>query len=748
MSLTDDFGAWLDKASNNDLLMLVGGQLDKPDEEDGQRDWAAWDAAHKVGRRPEWVEGGDFDKQMAEEHTWKAKIRHGLAMGHITPAEATAHGYFILGHEATVGWEPLPHDLYHVTTNHAAVVASGGLKSRDELNMGLGHGLGGGESHTISYTDDLATAHAIKNAMLEARQVARGEITPKELLEGAKKGDKGSTPFEEDLLQHWNSKWKKGDELPQGVQALLAGKKVKSAIFTTPEEFRAEHGPGWEPAPWSNKIEVPKGTVYTHYWRDATPEEKRDDAMGFYKHFSTWRSVHGGPEDPLFFLSDAQALANTKESDIQVVHVKAKPGAHGYRLSALGEWRSPTGDNVELQPETRSWEAWDEAHKVGRPRKSTITPGVGRVTIKSGNLIEHAWVDPPDPTGLGKRKTNGFTAIGITNTALGDAVENALIEHLGMSNDHPGRRQGPLDLTYGKNGYEVKAVSTSAKEYKAKPAKDAVERKVAYAKANGINPHTMVVVYSPEDKQLYVYSKPGIGAYRLTNPSQGWKFHGTVPLDLGNEPDPAAHPDKIRAAVFKLLTRDWTKWDLEHQPIEEAHRHITENAKRFHGAGGTVEELNGADNKAELRRIDRTELVDLRNRLIEANGGKPLPDRVEKGFQLAHIAASNGLKNPAAKIRIARTAEGHIAAISASHPRGHLGGHHLAFMGSTGITHGAGSALMQEIARDASQRHAKLTLVPYDEEAARHWSGNLGAHEDEASGDMGWTPEEVERLAA
>jgi SPP1 gp7 family putative phage head morphogenesis protein len=142
------------------------------------------------------------------------------------------------------------------------------------------------------------------------------------------------------------------------------------------------------------------------------------------------------------------------------------------------------------------------------------------------------WVDPPEPKGMkGQHKAGGLTAIGITNTELGDAVEAALVAHMGMHYEHPTTdRRGPLDVTIGKDSYEVKSAVEEATEYKAKPRAAEVARKIAYAKQQGLVPHTMVVVYSEHERKIYVYSKEGIGAYRLTSPENGWSFHGTVPL--------------------------------------------------------------------------------------------------------------------------------------------------------------------------------------------------------------------------
>lgn len=174
--------------------------------------------------------------------------------------------------------------------------------------------------------------------------------------------------------------------------------------------------------------------------------------------------------------------------------------------------------------------------------------GGRRRRLKAPKVL--AWHEPPAPTGkAGERKGGGMTAVGITNTKLGDAVEHALTA-LGFEDAHPGRRQGPFDLRFGENAYEVKAVSQSASEYKAKPKRHEVEGKLAHAKQHGLKPHVMIVVYEPGAKRVHAYVKEGVGAYRLTGPEQGWSYIGSVALDLGSAPDPVA---ALREAVSDLL---------------------------------------------------------------------------------------------------------------------------------------------------------------------------------------------------
>lgn len=136
--------------------------------------------------------------------------------------------------------------------------------------------------------------------------------------------------------------------------------------------------------------------------------------------------------------------------------------------------------------------------------------------------------DPPPPLGSAAEQRGGFTATGLTNTALGDAVERALQEQLGMVNLHPARRQGPLDLRAGRYGFEVKACTTAAREYRAKPKSHEKKAKVREAEELGLVPGTMIVVVG-EDGTAHVYWKQGIGSYRV-GPSMN--YAGRIRVDL------------------------------------------------------------------------------------------------------------------------------------------------------------------------------------------------------------------------
>lgn len=164
----------------------------------------------------------------------------------------------------------------------------------------------------------------------------------------------------------------------------------------------------------------------------------------------------------------------------------------------------------------------------------TRTPGSGIPTEAdlpdplAGSLPSLPYVEPPRPEGKTGGRAGGWSAFGMTNTALGDAVERALVEQRGLANLHPDKRQAPLDVRDGDRAFEVKAVTTAAAEYKAKPKGREVESKRAEARRLGLRPAMMIVVVSA-DGVGRVYWKEGIGAYRV---SPRMHYAGTVRVDL------------------------------------------------------------------------------------------------------------------------------------------------------------------------------------------------------------------------
>ena len=77
-------------------------------------------------------------------------------------------------------------------------------------------------------------------------------------------------------------------------------------------------------------------------------DEKREHAVDFYKIFSAHREWAGGRPDPVFFSTDVEGFRKMDPDNFGIVHAKPKPGAQGYRVRGMGEWRTASGDAVDI----------------------------------------------------------------------------------------------------------------------------------------------------------------------------------------------------------------------------------------------------------------------------------------------------------------------------------------------------------------------------------------------------------------
>jgi len=260
---------------------------------------------------------------------WDRYIRRELSLGRTTEDDARKIGYFNASGRAV---EPLPKYLYHVTTASDSILRDG-LKTRDELGQRSGKGLGAGPDDTISFTDSPKIASGIHRAMIEARSVARGEISVQDMLDYAKRGDGVGKPWLRRLVQRWDPEWNDGDKLPFGLQLIVDGRERGTGMGHPPRD-----GTGWEPV----------GDGMWDWTRKLDPDEDRDERFDFYKRFAFIREDAGGPLDPLFMSTDVGALAESEPDQIHIMQFKPKPNAQGYKVSALGEWRTWTGDAVDV----------------------------------------------------------------------------------------------------------------------------------------------------------------------------------------------------------------------------------------------------------------------------------------------------------------------------------------------------------------------------------------------------------------
>lgn len=359
--------------------------------------------AEDYGPREQWdserykSEGRDYANQYRDrEDEWKRRINRGVALGDLHPDEAKKLGWFPSGHaneNEGRGWQKLPHELYHVTTDLGAVRASGGLKTRDELRQMSGHGLGGGENDTISFTTNRELAGHILNSLHEFHHFLN-HGHPQELWDKAQRGEGAQRPFHAGIAHMYGDyEWKHGDPLPKGLDDALAERNRHGGINVgTRAEMERDHGPGWEPA--DEGWDTPKGRVHAGPWtRPMNADEKLQNKAYMYKQFSAARDYAGGPPDPMFFQSDTKAFAAKDPHQFAIIHARPKPGARGYPLSGMHEWRTTTGDAVEahraerlgedrrlheasLRREAAEHESWDPYEENWDEYQERINPHV------------------------------------------------------------------------------------------------------------------------------------------------------------------------------------------------------------------------------------------------------------------------------------------------------------------------------------------------------------------------------------
>lgn len=287
--------------------------------------------------KPEYDSSLGYQENRRRESEWNTSVRRGLSLGHHTDDEARAAGYWGTGHDSD-GWKPLPKDLYHVTTDVAGVHATG-LKSRDELSQQHGKGLGGGESDTISFTDDPKVAEGIHDALHEFHGALNGKKTIAQMYDEAERGVGADTPYH----SYFTASYPGGKDDPR-LKAHIQGKEFE---FGVRHESDVPHG--WKPAE-GHKVGDAADLQGLHIgWvRPATEDEQLRRRAACYKHYAFGRAMSGGKDDPLFFDTDLKSFAHSDPKSFGVIKAHPKPGAQGYQLGSLGEWRTATGDAVDV----------------------------------------------------------------------------------------------------------------------------------------------------------------------------------------------------------------------------------------------------------------------------------------------------------------------------------------------------------------------------------------------------------------
>jgi hypothetical protein len=282
------------------------------------------------------------DRQRSHRrHEWDQSLMAALSTGKVKPEDCKNQYSIGLSGVGPKDFKPLPQTLYHVTTA-ASKVKANGLMSRFELAIGNGPGLSGGDDKSISFTTDLKIGEAILDAMLFARKTASGQLSIDQILKMVETGEGVGHPFMDKFMEGFNAYIGGGEREFQSYQRGM--KQATGSLGSEPKD-----GTGWKPmesgAHWTGGDGVER---YANWERPWTDQERRDATWSIMKTFLWARQQAGGKLDPLFFMTDTEALAKIPESEIALLQYKPAPGGMGTRSSGLGEVRTYSGKAVIL----------------------------------------------------------------------------------------------------------------------------------------------------------------------------------------------------------------------------------------------------------------------------------------------------------------------------------------------------------------------------------------------------------------
>jgi hypothetical protein len=192
--------------------------------------------------------------------------------------------------------------------------------------------LGGGEDDTISFTENEQKVRDIERSLHEAWYVTNGQFTLRDMIQVAAKGGGGvGRPWVKEMLNSvgygWNAEGFPSDfELDRDIDLLPAG--VRHVLDVT--EGRKQLAP-------------------SDMERNASVEDWiLDHTWSLWKYYTGTREHLGGFMDPLFFGTNWRGLAKLNPHSFAALRLRPKPGAMGYQMGALGEWRTVGGDTVDV----------------------------------------------------------------------------------------------------------------------------------------------------------------------------------------------------------------------------------------------------------------------------------------------------------------------------------------------------------------------------------------------------------------
>jgi GNAT superfamily N-acetyltransferase len=270
-----------------------------------------------------------------DEYAHRDRVNRGLSLGHLATEEAEGTGGYQYVHG---GWKPLPRELYHTTTDLPGVQANG-LKAGHELGQKKGHGLGGTPQY-LSLTDSAEHAHTMLNALHEYHSILNGKTTFADLHRAAEAGGGAQKPYGKAFMDQFGKD-------PARISSLMRSKHFEQGPFSD-EEAREK---GLVPHATHHE-RLPGAEHGTNWERDRTEDEQIEHGHTIHMAFSSVRDwVGGGPKHIMFTSNNRKAFAAKDPSHFGIVRVRPQPGAQGFENRGEHEWRTATGDAVQVHGE-------------------------------------------------------------------------------------------------------------------------------------------------------------------------------------------------------------------------------------------------------------------------------------------------------------------------------------------------------------------------------------------------------------
>lgn len=311
------------------------------------------------GKTDEWYDARQ--RLRKKENEWQQIILRQISEGKLEP-EVVKKDPHMRG--SLVNWnnfKPLPQKLYHVTIATDKVMQEG-LKTRNELGLEGGPGLGGGYSHAVSMTEDFKIAESIRRTIYEGIKVVRGQLTIEELLDMARKGIDAQRPYENKLISCFESSCGPYKYFAQGKHLSSTeglGEKVEDLIakgYLIPDDIGS-----WEGA---------NGIKFSHYYlRDLTEEELTRYRMSFYSCFAIRRQEAGGPIYAWFGFHDDNAFLKLDPEQVSILEYRAKSNTLGEYFPAEAEYRIFSGNAVEFVGQIKN--AFNLSRKIKKASEPT-----------------------------------------------------------------------------------------------------------------------------------------------------------------------------------------------------------------------------------------------------------------------------------------------------------------------------------------------------------------------------------------